>query len=65
MTETSSLQRRKFLRLGVFGALLVTCGCTDTEVPTDVKETKPGGNRKRLDDMQKKTESAATKQTKK
>ena len=65
MTETPSFQRRKFLRLGAFGALLVAGGCTDSEVPTEVKETKKGGNRSRLDDMKLKTESAASKKSKK
>jgi hypothetical protein len=54
MTEIHSTGRRKFLGLGLFGAILIVGGCGDSDAPTEVTEPKQGGNRKRLDGLKDK-----------
>jgi hypothetical protein len=57
MPEISLADRRQFLRVGILGAALFAGGCNSGDEPTQVTETKPGGNRRRLDGLKEKTDN--------
>ena len=62
MIESFSLDRRKFLRLGAVGAVLVAGGCGGDDRPQAVT-TPPveGGARKRLDSITERAEKSKIK----